>query len=347
MLLSVLLALTVIIVTARLAGLVFARLHQPAVIGEVIGGILLGPSLFGWLAPDLQARLIPPEAAPGLGAIAQIGVVIYMFLIGLELDLSVVKGTIPATLPIAIASIVVPFALGIALAVPLASLAPPDVSFSSFQLFLGVSLAITAFPVLARILSDRGLQKTKLGVMALTCAAITDALAWGLLAFVIGVMEASPAAETLGTHSILVAFLVGALLPHDRIPSRTVERFSSAARMLLMPAFFAVTGLRTEIGLVSSGQDWLICAAIVVVATAGKFGGTAIAARATGLGWRDSTALGILMNTRGLVELIVLNIGLDLGVLTPRLFTMLVIMALVTTMMTSPILSRLVRSRES
>jgi len=345
MLLSVFLALAVIIATARVFGLLFGRLNQPAVIGEVIGGIALGPSLLGWLAPSLQATLLPAEAAPALGVIAQAGVIAYMFLIGLELDWSVVKGTIPATVPISIASVVVPFVFGALLAGPLfPSFAPTGVPFRSFQLFLGVSLAITAFPVLARILADRGMQKTRLGIMALTCAAINDALAWALLAFVISVMATASGASLVGTHSILAAFVVGAILPHDKVPARVIEAASRWVRILVMPAFFAVTGLRTEIGLVSSIQDWLICAGIVAVATAGKFGGTTLAARAAGLTWRNSAALGALMNTRGLVELIVLNIGLDLGVLSPRLFTMLVIMAIVTTMMTSPLLTALVRS---
>lgn len=279
--------------------------------------------------------------------------------------------------------------------------APAGVGFTSFALFLGVSMSITAFPVLARILGDRGLQRTQMGIVALTCAAINDAIAWCLLAFVVGVTQATPGAaaqtvaltagyvalmltagrramtaavarfdasprigerslalvlvavllsavatEFIGIHAIFGAFLLGAIIPHESIIAKHVtERLQDIVRVMFLPAFFAFTGLRTEIGLVHTLDDWILCGVIIAVATAGKFGGTLIASKAVGLDWRDSAALGILMNTRGLVELIVLNIGLDLGVLTPRLFTMLVIMALVTTIMTSPILSRLLRSR--
>ena len=402
MLLSVLVALTVIMVTARLVGALFKRFHQPAVIGEVVGGILLGPSLLGRLSPGAAAVLLPSEAAPVIGVISQLGVILYMFLVGLELDLRVLQSRVAVTLAISVTSIVVPFALGAWLASALfETVAPAGVGFTSFALFLGVSMSITAFPVLARILGDRGLQRTPMGIVALTCAAINDAIAWCLLAFVVGVtqattsaaaqtvvltavylalmlsagrramaaivarLDASPrigerslalvlaavllsavATEFIGIHAIFGAFLLGAIIPHESIIARHVtERLEDIVRVMFLPAFFAFTGLRTEIGLVNTVADWLLCGAIIAVATAGKFGGTLLAARAAGLDWRDSAALGILMNTRGLVELIVLNIGLDLGVISPRLFTMLVIMALVTTLMTSPILSRLLRAR--
>ena len=344
--LGVLLALTVIMVTARIVGAIFSKLNQPAVIGEVVGGILLGPSLLGRFAPEAQAFLLPPSAAPMLNVIAQIGVILYMFLVGLELDLGLVRSSVKRTVGISIASILVPFAIGSALAVLLcASLSAPTVPVSSFVMFLGVSMSITAFPVLARILEDRGLQKTPLGTMALTCAAIDDALAWGLLAFIVSVLQAPiDAFKFVAIHSIFGAFLVGAVIPHrSRVSSFVTGRVSGVVRVLFLPPFFATSGLRTEIGLVDTATDWALCAVLIVAATAGKWGGTAIAARVAGLSWRDSSALGILMNTRGLVELIVLNIGLDLGVITPRLFTMLVIMALVTTMMTTPILTRLIR----
>jgi Kef-type K+ transport system membrane component KefB len=388
--------------TARLVGAVFAKFNQPAVIGEVVGGILLGPSLLGRIAPDLQASLLRPDAAPLLGVIAELGVILYMFLVGLELDLHALGSRARSTIAISNAGILVPFVLGIALAWTIfGEYGPPGVSLTSFALFLGVSMAITAFPVLARILEDKGLQRTPLGVMALTCAAIDDVTAWCLLAFVVSVTQATPAGalltvaltaiyillmltagrwlmvrlvsrldssrrigeqsltiilaavllsaiatEFIGVHAIFGAFLLGTIIPHEsRIAGHVRDRIEDVVRVMLLPAFFAFTGLRTEIGLLQSAHDWWICAVIIAVATAGKFGGVALAARATGSTARDSAALGILMNTRGLVELIVLNIGLDLGVITPRLFTMLVIMALVTTMMTSPILTTLVGSR--
>jgi len=402
MLLSVLLALTVIIITARVVGLLFKKLDQPAVIGEVIGGILLGPSLLGHFAPGLQAFLLPADAAPFLSVIAQLGVILYMFLVGLELDLAVLHRTVSLTLAISAASIIVPFALGVALAtVMFAELAPAGIAWSSFALFLGVAMSITAFPVLARILQDRGLQQTRLGTMALTCAAINDAIAWCLLAFVVSVMQSTPAAairtvaltilyiavmatvgralvtrlvarldrapqlgehslavvliavllsavatEFIGIHAIFGAFLLGAIVPHhSKVADHVTTRIGDLVRVMFLPAFFAFTGLRTEIGLVQTVGDWSLCAVIIVVATLGKWGGTTVAARLLGLDWRTSGALGILMNTRGLVELIVLNIGLDLGVITPRLFTMLVIMAVVTTMMTSPILMAILRPK--
>ena len=398
MLLSVLLALTVIMLTARLVGALFRRLNQPAVIGEVVGGILLGPSLLGRISAELQAMVLPADAAPILGVISQLGVILYMFLVGLELDLGLLRTSVAKTIAISISAIVVPCAIGVLLALALYdSIAPAGIDRTSFVLFIGVALSITAFPVLARILQDRAMQKTPLGTLALTCAAINDAIAWCLLAFAVSVMQATPsdairtaaltalyiaamltigrrlaiaaagwldrsarigeqsvalvlvsvllsavATEFIGIHAIFGAFLLGTIIPHDsRVSVQVTERIADIVRVMFLPAFFAFTGLRTEVGLIDSGRDWALCGLIIAVATAGKFGGTAIAARLTGLDWRNSAALGILMNTRGLVELIVLNIGLDLGVITPRLFTMLVIMAIVTTMMTSPILTAL------
>ena len=402
MLVKVLLALTVIMITARIVGWLFARINQPAVIGEVVGGILLGPSLLGRIAPETAALLLPAETAPVLNVIAQLGVILYMFLVGLEIDLVTLRSRAATTIAISNAGIVVPFALGLALAWMIYdTMAPAGVAFAPFALFLGVSMSITAFPVLARILGDRGLQRTPMGMLALTCAAIDDVSAWCLLAFVVGVTQSTTsgaiftivltaiyvalmltagrrvmaaviakldtskrlgeqslavalaaallsavATEVIGVHAIFGAFLLGAIVPHDSGIARHVrERVEDVVRVLFLPAFFAFTGLRTQIGLIETAQDWLICVAIIAVATVGKFGGASLAARFTGLDWRDSAALGILMNTRGLVELIVLNIGLDLGVITPRLFTMLVIMALVTTMMTSPILMALLKHR--
>jgi Kef-type K+ transport system membrane component KefB len=401
MLLSVLLALTVIMLAARLTGALFARFNQPAVIGEVVGGILLGPSLLGRISPDLQNAILPPDIAPVISVIAQLGVILYMFLVGLELDLGALRGSVSKTLVIALSAIVVPFVFGIVLALALYGPLGGGVDRTSFVVFIGVALSITAFPVLARILEDRGMQRTPLGVLALTCAAINDAIAWCLLAFAVSLMQATPSAairtavltalyiglmltigrviaraavarfdrsthigeqsvavvlvavllsavatEFIGIHAIFGAFLIGTIIPHDsRVSTRVTERIADIVRVMFLPAFFAFTGLRTQIGLIESAEDWLICAVIIAVATAGKFGGTAAAARLSGVSTRDSAALGALMNTRGLVELIVLNIGLDLGVISPRLFAMLVIMALVTTMMTSPILTSLLSRR--
>jgi Kef-type K+ transport system membrane component KefB len=396
-LVPVLLALVVIIVAARLLGAVFRGFRQPPVIGEVLAGILLGPSLFGHIAPDLFAAVLPPSMTASLGLIAQVGILLFMFLIGLELDTDMLRERTPAILAISHASMLLPFMLGTVLALILYPvLSSRDVSFTGFALFLGVSLSVTAFPVLARILTDRQMQKTRLGTTALTCAAFADVTAWCLLAFVVSVIHAqlgsatrtvlltllyiammfllvrplahrlamrydpakrsvqemmavalvalllsSLATEALGIHALFGAFLLGAVIPHHSLVARLlIDKLEDFVVVLLLPAFFAFTGLRTQIGLIS-GSQWLLCALIILVACAGKFCGTALAARLTGLAWRDAAALGILMNTRGLMELIVLNIGLDLGVISPTLFAMLVLMALVTTFATTPILDAL------
>jgi Kef-type K+ transport system membrane component KefB len=390
-LVHVLLTLAAVVALGWLLGNVFRFLGQPPVIGEVIGGIVLGPSVLGRLFPEAAEFLLPASVAPFLSVIAQLGVIIYMFLIGLELNLDSLKERTSATVTIAHAGIAIPFILGAALALFLyPRLSSADVPFTSFALFLGVAMAITAFPVLARILSDRRLQKTPLGVTALACAALGDATAWCLLAFVVGIAQAKvsgaflvlgltvafiafmflivrPLAarwltsqpltrgvtalifvalllsalttEFIGVHAIFGAFLLGAVIPHDSAVAREfTHKLEDLVTVLLLPAFFALTGLRTQIGLVSSGEEWLICILIIAVATLGKYGGTVLSARVTGMGWRESSALGILMNTRGLMELIVLNIGLDLKVISPTLFAMMVLMALVTTIATTPLL---------
>lgn len=394
----VLLALAAVIVVGQLLGRLLRLLGQPPVIGEVIAGILLGPSLLG---PETSQKILPDDVAPYLAIIAQLGVILYMFVVGLELDLGSLRRRAHTTIAISHASIVVPFLLGALLALLLfAQYSPPGVPFTSFSLFLGVAMAITAFPVLARILTDQGMSKTPLGQIALTCAAVDDATAWCLLALVVGVARAetgdalnivlgtlgflaamfllvrpvlsrylgSPeesaagrpvvglvfallllsalATEAIGIHAIFGAFLLGAIIPHDSAVARKLgTQLEDVVLLLLLPAFFAFTGMRTRIDLVDSAEAWLWCGLIILVATAGKFGGTLLAARFTGHGWRDATALGVLMNTRGLMELIVLNVGLDLGVLTPELFSMMVIMALVTTIATTPIVRLIVKPK--
>jgi Kef-type K+ transport system membrane component KefB len=393
-----LLVLAAVVITGRVLGRVFRFIGQPPVIGEVVAGIALGPSLLGAISPDAYTFLLPPAVAPSLGLLSQLGVALYMFLIGVELDTDVLRGQLRATVTIAQSGIVLPFVLGAALAAVVAQdLAPAGVPFSHFVLFMGVAMAITAFPVLARILADTGLTRTDLGRLALTCAAVGDVTAWCLLAFVVGVAQSRegsallpslmtvgyialmfivvrPAVvrwcrrtearaidrdviaavivaalvsalitEWIGIHAIFGAFLMGAVIPHDSRLARVLEdRIEHLVTILLLPAFFAFAGMRTEIGLISNWTAWLTCAAIVLVATIGKFGGTLAAARLSGHEWRTATSLGVLMNTRGLMELIVLNVGLDLGVISPTLFTMMVVMALVTTMATTPLLGMLV-----
>ena len=393
-----LLALAVILVAARTVGLVFRRLGQPPVVGEVVAGILLGPSLLGRVSPAALAFLLPPAVAPFLGVIAQVGIILFMFLVGVELDPGLMRNRTQATVAISHASITLPFVLGALLALPLyPRLATRDVPFTAFALFLGVSMSITAFPVLARILIDRGIQRTRLGVLALTCAAVNDVTAWCLLAFVVSVVRAQSGSvlatalltaaylglllavvrplaarlvravdhrgatkevmtvffvalllsalitEAIGIHAIFGAFVLGVLVPHDsRIARQLRTQLEGLVVVLLLPAFFAFTGLRTQIGLVH-GTGWLLCGGIILVASLGKFGGSAAAARLTGLSWHDAASLGVLMNTRGLVELIVLDIGLELHVLSPALFAMLVLMAIATTMATTPVLALLQR----
>jgi Kef-type K+ transport system membrane component KefB len=390
----VLLALVSILLLGRWMGKLFAYFGQPRVIGEMVAGIMLGPSLLGqpWFWPAAQKFILPADVAPYLGIIAQIGVILYMFLIGLELNAGLIRSKAHATIAISHTSILVPFLLGTILALWLFPLyAPAGKPFMSFALFMGIAMSITAFPVLARILTDRHMEKTPLGVVAISCAAIDDVTAWCLLAFVVGITQAevggavqtifyavgyiavmlvvvrplairflgrndapqqrmavwvlvgllfsAMTAEWIGIHAIFGAFLLGAIIPHDSDVARDFQhKLEDIVKILLLPAFFAYTGMRTEIGLVSGWQAWGFTALIILVATLGKFGGTFAAARFTGLDWRMSTQLGILMNTRGLMELIVLNIGLEMGVISPTLFAMMVIMALVTTMTTTPVL---------
>jgi Kef-type K+ transport system membrane component KefB len=395
-----LVSLATIVVTARVVGALFGLLGQPAVIGEMVGGILLGPSLLGRLSPQLSAALLPPSVMPFLNVYAQLGVILYLFLVGLELDLGVIRKSGHATLAISHASIIVPFLLGSLMALALYPLlSASEVRFTVFALFLGVSLSVTAFPVLARILTDLRISKSRMGVIALTCAAIDDVTAWCLLALVVSIAQArvgdalrtvaltvaflcivlqvvapiarrsiprldrsphltrtalslvlvamlasSMATEYIGIHGFFGAFLLGAIIPHgSRVAAEVSRRLDDFVAVLFLPVFFAYTGMRTEIALLNDLQSWLLCGAILAIACLGKFGGTLAAARLSGLPWRDSAALGVLMNTRGLVQLIVLNIGLDLGLISPRLFTMLVLMALLTTLMTTPLLQRLLR----
>ena len=392
--LQVLIALAVVVVSGQVIGRLLARVGQPPVIGEVLSGILLGPSLLGRLAPGVEAAIFPESVRPALGVVAQLGVILYMFVVGLEFDAVSLRRRAAPFVFVSLVSIALPFGLGIGVAAFLfPSLAQPGVPFAAFALFLGVAMSITAFPVLARILTDRGLSRTELGVAALTCAAVDDVTAWCLLAIVVGVARATVAsalvsaalalvfiavmflvvrpvvvrllpdtaeeepaasvvpwtlaglltsaivAEWIGIHAIFGAFVFGAILPHDSgVARQFLARRTPVVTVLFLPAFFALSGLRTELGLLSSGRDWAICGVIIALATAGKFGGTFLAGRLAGMPARFAARLGVLMNTRGLMELVVLNVGLDIGVISPALFTMMVIMAIVTTAMTGPLL---------
>jgi Kef-type K+ transport system membrane component KefB len=399
----VLLAFVVIILSARGLGFVFRWFNQPPVIGEMIAGILLGPSLLGEVLPSAFAFLFPSQMAPYLSVIADIGVILYMFLVGVELNTNLLRERTHVSVATSHASIMAPFLLGSAMALWLYPIySTSDIRFVVFALFMGISMPVTAFPVLARIVTDRGMQGEPLGTTALACAAVDDVTAWCLFALVVSVARAHaqkslltlaltggfiltvfliirPGAiwlarrhaqrriteqssiviacialllaalttQWIGIHALFGAFLVGAVIPHDsRLAKDIKEKFEDLVVILFLPVFFSFTGLRTQIGLVHGVGDWMICAAIIVVASLGKFGAGTVAARLTGLGWLEAASLGILMNTRGLMELIVLNVGLDLGVLSPTLFATLVIMAIVTTAATTPVLQTLTRSME-
>jgi Kef-type K+ transport system membrane component KefB len=390
--------LLVIIAAARLLGGAFVRIGLPAVVGEMTAGILLGPSLLGLLAPGAFAVIFPVDSLGSLRLLSHVGICLFMFAVGMELNVQQVRTKAKVAIAVSHASIVAPFLLGVVLAYFIFSdLAGPRANFVGFALFMGISMSITAFPVLARILQERGLSRTFLGNTAITCAAVDDVTAWSIMAFVVAIARASSLAgsmltlvlalgfvtvmllgvqralprwlgnerlmheepssstlalvvcvviagalctEVIGIHALFGAFLAGVVMPDTegfrrKIRAR-VERFSS---VLLLPLFFAFTGLRTQIGLLDDLDGWLLCLLIVVVATVGKLGASALAARLSGMNWRESLQLGALMNTRGLMELIALNIGYDLGILSPRIFTMLVIMALVTTVLTGPLLT--------
>ncbi|TDE31789.1 MULTISPECIES: cation:proton antiporter [Flavobacterium] len=395
--LAILLAqIITIILVARVFGWIFKKIGQPSVIGEIIAGIVLGPSLLGLYFPEFSSALFPAESLGNLKFLSQIGLILFMFVIGMELDLKVLKNKANEAVVISHASIVIPFALGIGLAYFVYNrFAPEGVKFLAFSLFMGIALSITAFPVLARIVQERGIHKTKLGAIVITCAAADDITAWCILAVVIAIVKAgtfvsslyiimlavlyvvamifivkpflkrigdlygskdtiikpvvaifflvlilsSYATEVIGIHALFGAFMAGAIMP-DVPKFRTIfiEKVEDVALILLLPLFFVFTGLKTEIGLINDPYLWKVTGFIILVAVVGKFLGSALAAKFVGQSWRDSLTIGALMNTRGLMELIVLNIGLELKVLTPEVFTMMVIMALVTTFMTGPAL---------
>ncbi|PZR03642.1 MAG: cation/H(+) antiporter [Archangium gephyra] len=389
--------MAVVLLVSRLLGVVAKWLGQPMVIAEVVAGIVLGPSLLGWLWPEGMQMLFPDWSMSVLKMLSQVGLVLFMFLVGLELDPRLLKGRTHASVAISHTSIIVPFLLGAGAAYFFYdTYSSPDVSLLSFVLFLGIAMSITAFPVLARILSERNLLTSRVGAIAIACAAVDDVTAWCLLAFVVAVARATGlgaalwttgmalafigfmllvvrpflarlgsrvadkasltptvmalsllmlmvsawTTEVIGIHALFGAFMFGAVLPKDgRFAEALAERIETVAVTLLLPLFFAFSGLRTQIGLVNAPSEWLVTGVIIALATLGKFGGSAVVARLTGMRWREASAVGILMNTRGLMELIVLNIGLDLGVISPTVFTMLVIMALVTTFATTPVLN--------
>jgi Kef-type K+ transport system membrane component KefB len=395
--LAILLAqIITIIIVARFFGWMFRKIGQPSVIGEMIAGIVLGPSLLGMYFPHEFSSLFPTSSMGNLQFLSQIGLILFMFVIGMELDLKVLKNQAKEAVVISHASIVIPFALGIGLAYYVYHrFAPDGVEFMSFSLFMGIAMSITAFPVLARIVQERGIHKTRLGTIVITCAAADDITAWCILAAVIAIVKAGSlgsslyiiglalayvgvmlfvvkpflkrigdlygtknklnkpvvaiffltlilsayTTEVIGIHALFGAFMTGAIMPDiSKFRSIFINKVEDVSVILLLPLFFVFTGLRTQIGLINDPYLWKVTGFIILVAVVGKFLGSALAAKFVGQSWRDSLTIGALMNTRGLMELVVLNIGFDLGVLNSQIFTMMVIMALVTTFMTGPAL---------
>jgi Kef-type K+ transport system membrane component KefB len=391
---QLLLAVALVVAACKAFGWLSLRLGQPAVIGEITAGIVLGPSVFGLVWPSAAASLLPKEVMPQLNVLAQLGVVFFVFLTGLELNTTLLRGRGHLAVVVSHVSIAFPFLLGILLAVvAYTKFAPQGVGYLAFALFFGVSMSVTALPVLVRILMDLGMFRSEVGVVALTCAVVDDVTAWSLLALVVALVTASsltgvlftigltgvfigvlflvvkpllakfvaganpsklrtvaPLAivavllcamttEWIGVHAMFGAFLFGLVFPRGNVIEEWLhEKAGGLTTALMLPLFFAYSGLRTNIRLLAADPSlWLWCGLILVVAVVGKLGGSAIAARAVGESWDRSLQVGTLMNCRGLTELVVLNVGLDLGVLSPVLFTMLVIMALVSTAMAAPL----------
>jgi Kef-type K+ transport system membrane component KefB len=403
-LVGLLIQILVILLFSRVFSALLKYLGQPQVIGEMVAGIVLGKSLLGFYWPAGFGALFPEAGLPNLFVLSQIGLIFFMFVVGLDLRLTDLRERASTALLVSHVSIVLPFLLGAVVSLRLyPQYGPANVTFTSFALFMGIAMSITAFPVLARIIQEKKLTETPLGTMAITCAAVDDVTAWCVLAAVLGIVKAGTimsalgilslallyvvvmlmvlkplllrtlssavktgefnrpqlaivfcvvlasalVAEVIGIHALFGAFLAGTIMPQSgglrASLSGKIEDFCS---VVLLPIFFAYTGIRTQLHLLDSGDAWLMCLGIIVLAIVGKMLGSAFAARWSGMSWRDSWALGALMNTRGLMELIVLNIGYDLGILSPTIFAMMVVMALVTTMMTGPLLTLILKTKD-
>lgn len=384
----------VILLAAAVVVWLLRKFRQPQVVGEMVAGILLGPSLLGWVAPGISATLFPPASLGPLHLLSQVGLLLFMFMVGMELDTNKLRKLGHIAVVISHTSIIIPFALGALLAMFLFARVGNTLPYTGFILFMGAAMSVTAFPVLARILDERNLLGTKLGTLTIACAAVDDVTAWCLLAVIIALVRSglnhlalwqmlpgvavylcvmlfvlrpmlkkfiarqqakktekiivvliicmlvsSGVTEWLGIHSLFGAFFAGVIAPKgDGLTEDIRNRLHLPVVTVLIPLFFAFTGLRTNIGLISGADMILYFGLVLLVAVIGKFGGSAIAARVMGVPWREAAAIGVLMNTRGLMELVILNIGLDIGVLTPALFSIMVFMAVATTLMTTPLL---------
>jgi Kef-type K+ transport system membrane component KefB len=391
------LQIALILAACRVVGSLFQKIRQPRVVGEMFAGIMLGPSLLGWLAPRASEFLFPVGSLGAMNALSQVGLVIFMFLVGLHTHPNELKRQGRASVLTAHVGIAIPLFLAAFLAHYLYPKVSDDsVSFISFALFLGAAMSITAFPVLARILTERKLMHTRLGTLAVACAAVGDATGWCILAYIVVLVRAGQTThsiwltlfgslafiaamgvvvrpllqvfdkvfhrdgdlsdnmiaalvllilgsaiftEWVGIHLLFGAFGAGVVMPKDpKFVRYILGKFESVTVVLLLPLFFVHTGLRTSIGTIEGTAMWGYCLLIIAVATVGKLGGSMIAAMLAGMPVRESAGLGVLMNTRGLMELVILNIGLDIKVISPALFSMMVMMALATTFMTTPLL---------
>jgi len=392
-----LLQILVILTVSRLFGILLTWIGQPSVVGEIIAGIVLGPSIMGYIAPEFSEFLFPKDGVKNLQFLSQIGLAFFMFIVGMELDIDKIRQKASNAFIISHGSIIISFFIGVVLSSYIFSqFAPEGVSFLSFALFMGVALSITAFPVLARIMKERNLTKTPIGNMVISCAAIDDITAWCTLAVIIAIAKAGGMAasivtiimavgfvftmilivrpllkkisastvekesvskttvaiaffimmisafttEVIGIHALFGAFMAGVVMPNNiKFKEHLATKIEDVSLLLLLPIFFAFTGLRTQIGLLNQSHLWSTFFIVMCCAVAGKFGGGFLTSKLTGQSWKDSLSIGALMNTRGLMELIVLNIGYDLGILSPEIFAIMVLMALATTFMTGPSLS--------
>ena len=392
-----LLQIITILITCRIFGWLFQKIGQPTVIGEIVAGIVLGPSVLGHLFPDVSAFLFPIESLSKINILSQFGLILFMFAIGMELNMSEVRKKLNETILISHTSTVVPFFFGMLTAYFVYDkYADNSTPFLSFALFIGIAMSITAFPVLARIIQEKGLTKTHLGTISLASAANGDITAWCLLAVVIAIAQAGTMlsavynilfsviyiafmflavrpflrmighiyhnkevvdkglvafiflllissaylTEILGLHALFGSFIAGVVMPSNiKFRKIMTEKVEDVSLALFLPLFFVSTGLRTEIGLLNNPELWWLCLIFIIVAIVGKFGGAFLSARFVGESWKDSLYIGALMNTRGLMELVVLTIGYEMGILTPSIFVILVLMTLVTTFMTTPLVS--------
>lgn len=387
----------------RVLGVIFKKMGQSQVVSEMIAGVVMGPSLLGWLAPDLSAYMFPAASKPILFSVAQIGLVLYMFLVGVEFDIGMIRSRIRSAASISVAGIAVPFALGAGLAVYLvgdSALFSAKTTQAQAALFMGAAMSITAFPMLARIILEQGLSRTSLGTLALAAGAIDDAAAWCVLAIVLASFQSEPmiAVYAIGggvgfaalalivirplllplgktveregkmsqgmlsgvlmltmlgawftdfiqIYAVFGAFLMGMAMPRGKFAEELHRIIYPLTTAFLLPVFFVYSGLNTKIGLVNTSYLWLLTGVVLFAAIAGKGGACYLAARMNGESHREALGVGTLMNARGLMELIILNIGLQRGIIEPALFAIMVMMAILTTLMTTPIFERIYRKQ--